>query len=410
MDYIKIGSKQHKRATSGILLGSTITFAIMYSPQPLISLYAKQYSISPDTAGLSISLTTISLAVSLFFVSVFAGTFNRKKIMTWSLILTSCLTIASSFTHSFNAFLVLRFLEGISVAGFPSIAMAYQNEEFSPSDIGRVMGYYVSGTAIGGFTGRIIIGALTDLTNWHTAFLIQGVLSLAGSLWFLAYLPESKNFTRRKFSSEQWVSGIKSTLFNKRLFSIYVTGFLLMGAYITILDYIGYPLTKAPYNLSQTVFGFLFTVNLFGIWSSIFFGKLADKHSRRNILLLAVLILAAGVLLTLAGNLYVKIAGVSLVALGFMAGHSVASGWAGFMASRDNKGQASSFYLLFYYTGSSLLGWLGGIFLNYSGWKGLVFYVTVILAFAALVSFQPWKSTARERARLSSDSVRGRTV
>ncbi|MCY9525791.1 hypothetical protein M5W68_11820, partial [Paenibacillus larvae] len=46
-----------------------------------------------------------------------------------------------------------------SIAGFPSIAMAYLNEEFSPKAIG--MGVYVAGTALGGFLGRVIIGGLT---------------------------------------------------------------------------------------------------------------------------------------------------------------------------------------------------------------------------------------------------------
>lgn len=404
MKYIELGSKAHKRASAGVLIGSTITFAIMYSPQPLISLYSKQYHIPPETASLSISLTTIALAISMFFVSMFASAWKRKSFMSVSLVITSCLTILTSLVHSFNLFLVFRFFEGISIACFPSIAMAYLNEEFSPKDIGRVMGYYVAGTAVGGLTGRIIVGTLTDLTNWHMSFMIQGIVSLLGSLWFLIYLPVSNNFSKMKISAEQWGSNIKKTLFSRRLLSMYITGFLLMGAYITILDYIGYPLTKAPYNLSQTVFGFLFVVNLFGIWSSILFGKLADRYSRKHIIGLAITIFISGVLLTLDGHLFIKVIGVAAVAFGFMAGHSVASSWTGLLASKDHKGQASSFYLLFYYTGSSLFGWSGGMFLNSFGWNGLAFYVCILLIAAILVSCQPW-SIIFEKTLLSSDTI-----
>lgn len=390
MKYIELGSKEHRHASAGVLIGSTITFAIMYSPQPLISLYSKQYNIRPQTASLSISLTAISLALSLFFVSMLSNTFKRKKMMSISLAVTSCLTIIASFLPSFTLFLVLRFFEGISIACFPSIAMAYLNEEFSPSDIGRVIGYYVAGNAVGGLAGRIIIGVLTDLTNWHISFLIQGIISLLGSLWFALYLPESKNFNKAKFSAAQIKSGIKQTLFNKNLFAMYMTGFLLMGSYITILDYIGYPLTKPPYNLSQTVFGFLFVVNILGVWSSILFGKLADKYPRRIIIGLSIVIFAAGVLLTLCNSLVLKIAGTATVVFGFMAGHSVASSWIGLLAPKNQKGQASSFYLLFYYAGSSLFGWSGGIVLNKTGWNGLVLYVCVLLIAATLFSCKPW--------------------
>lgn len=389
MQYIEPGSKSQKRASAGVLIGSTITFAIMYSPQPLISLYSSKYHVTPATAGLSISLTTIALAVSLFFVSVFSGILKRKNVMSISLIITSCLSILSSFITDFNLFLLVRFLEGISIACFPSIAMAYLNEEFSPENIGRVMGYYVAGTATGGFTGRLIIGTLSDLTNWHISFLIQGIISLIGSLWFFFYLPESKNFVKTGISFGKWASSMKRTVLNKGLFSMYMTAFLLMGAYITILDYIGYPLTNPPYNLSQTFFGFLFAVNLFGVYSSILFGKLADRYSRRKILGLAILILISGVLLTLNSHLIIKITGVAAVAFGFMAGHSVASSFMGLLAPKDCKGQASALYLLFYYTGSSLLGWTGGIILKAFNWNGLVLYVILLLLFAIGIACRP---------------------
>lgn len=389
MQYIEPGSKSQKRASAGVLIGSTITFAIMYSPQPLISLYSEKYNITPATAGLSISFTTIALAVSLFFVSFLSGALNRKKIMSLSLIVTSCLSILSAFINDFQIFLLIRFLEGISIACFPSIAMAYLNEEFSPGNIGKVMGYYVAGTATGGFTGRLIIGTLSDLTGWHTAFLIQGILSLLGSLWFFIYLPESENFIKSKITFHKWISSMKRTILNKNLFSMYLTAFLLMGAYITILNYIGYPLTKPPYNLSQTFFGFLFVVNLFGVYSSILFGKLADRYSRRKILGLAVMIIIAGVLFTLNHHLAIKIIGVAAVAFGFMAGHSVASSFMGLLAPTDCKGQASSIYLLFYYAGSSLLGWIGGFILTNFQWSGLVFYVILLLLLAFCIACRP---------------------
>jgi YNFM family putative membrane transporter len=85
-----------------------------------------------------------------------------------------------------------------------------------------------------------------------------------------------------------------------------------------------------------------------------------------------------------------KILGVTLVAFGFFAGHSVASGWTGFIASKNQKGQASSYYLLFYYLGSSLLGWAGGIFLRPFGWNGIAFYVCILLIAAFLVSVRPF--------------------
>ncbi|GMX65476.1 MFS transporter [Paenibacillus elgii] len=386
MNYLELGSPAHRKASVSMLLGSIVTFAILYSPQPLIRLFSQQYQVSPATASASISLTTIALGMSLLFFTVVSNIWGRKGIMSLSLLLTSIFAIASAFIHDFQAFLVFRFLEGISIAGFPSIAMTYLNEEFSPRAIGRVIGVYVAGTAIGGFIGRIIIGGLTDLFNWQFAMLMMGIVSLLLSLWFWFYLPASGNFTPSKTSVRQWLAGMRASLADKNLLSMFITGFLLMGGYISVLNYIGYPLTQAPYHVSQTIFGFLFVVNLVGTWSSIWFGKLADRYSRRRVIGLAIAIFILGALMTLSSLLAVKVLGVAVVAFGFFAGHSVASGWVGILAVKDFKAHASSFYLLFYYAGSSLVGWSGGFFLNRFGWDGLVYYTCALLAVSILVS------------------------
>jgi len=386
MNTIELGSSEHRRTSISMLLGSIVTFAVLYSPQSLISLFSKQYHISPATAGASVSLATIGLAIGLIIVSTISDRVDRKLLMSLSLLTTSVLAILSAFTHQFTLFLVIRFLIGLSVAGFPSIAMAFLNEEFHPKAIGRVIGIYVAGTSIGGLVGRVVIGVLTDLFNWQIALLILGVLSLLFSLYFWYNLPSSRNFTPRRTSLLQWERGLKHNISQRNLLGLFLTAFLLMGVYIMILNYIGYPLTSKPYNLSQTVFGFLFVVNLLGTCSSVWFGKLADRYSRQHVIALAIGILMIGVLLTLSPVLFLKIAGVAIVAFGFFASHSVASGWVGIAAGRESKAQASSLYLLFYYGGSSLIGWSGGLFLHQFGWNGMIAYASVLLVLAALVS------------------------
>lgn len=388
MPYIELGSTAYSRAMIGMLLGSIVTFAIMYSPQPLMSVFSEEYHISPSTASFTISLTTLALAVCLLFVSQFANAWGRKKVMSLSLVCTSLLAIASSFCPNFYLFLFLRFIEGISVAGFPSVAIAYLNEEISPLSIGKVIGIYVAGTAIGGFMGRVVIGGLTDLFSWHIAFFILGLISLAFSLWFWLYLPESRNFKQTSFSFKSWQAQAKACLTNQNLRYVYAIGFVVMGIYIALLNYVGYLLTKEPYNLSQTIFGFLFAVNLIGTWSSILFGKLADHHSRVHVTCLAITLLIAGALLTLHPALLIKIIGITVFVFGFFASHSVASSWVGLLAAKEIKAQASSLYLLFYYGGSSLIGWSGGIFLADFGWNGLISYICTLALLLGFVLIQ----------------------
>jgi YNFM family putative membrane transporter len=388
MNYIEIGSAAHRRASASMLLGSIVTFAVLYSPQPLIPLLMREYDLSPAAAGASVSVSTIALGVSLLVVTIVSAKWGRKATMSLSLVLTSLFAVASSFAHPYPLFLLFRLLEGISIAGFPPIAMAYLNEEFAPQAVGGVMGYYVAGTAIGGFAGRAIIGSLTDLFDWRIAMLALGVVSLLLSVWFWTALPAPRHSPPRSRVWRQWAAGTAATLRSPDLLYLFLTAFLLMGGYIAVLNYFGYPLTQAPYHVSQTAVGFLFVVNLIGTWSSIWFGKLADRYPRRLVIALGMAIFIVGAALTLSGYLLVKIAGIAAVAFGFFAGHSVASGWVGRIAGQGTKANASSFYLMFYYAGSSLVGWLGGLALERFGWTGLVAFICALLLLSVIFSMQ----------------------
>ena len=65
---------------------------------------------------------------------------------------------------------------------------------------------------------------------------------------------------------------------------LFLEAFLLMGAFVTMFNYIGYRLLADPYDLSQAVVGLLSLVYLSGIYSSAKIGSLADRLGRRRVL------------------------------------------------------------------------------------------------------------------------------
>lgn len=379
MIYIEKKDKAYGRVLISMLLGSIVTFAVLYAPQPLMNVFSKQYGVSPSTASASISFPTLALAISLLYIPLLSRRIGRKRIMVISLFVTSVLAMVSAFSYNFEIFLFIRLLEGISVSGFPAIAIAYLNEEISPTSIGGTMGAYVAGTAVGGFVGRVAIGPLTDLFSWQIAFFVLGFICFLFSLYFWFYLPRPQNFKPEKMLFSTYLKALGASFKNRKLFLLYSMGFLVMGSYIMLFNYIGYPLTEAPYHLSQTVLGFLFVVNLIGTWSSTMFGRLADRHSRQKLMGLSCLIFVVGALITLVPNLWIKILGIAVFAFGFFAGHTTASGWVGVAAPANRKATASSLYLLFYYTGSSVIGWAGGFIWTGLHWGGLVLTICLFM-------------------------------
>ena len=74
--------------------------------------------------------------------------------------------------------------------------------------------------------------------------------------------------------------------------------------------------------------------------------------------------------------------GLVVATVGFFGAHAIATGWAG-RGATVGKAQASSLYNLFYYAGSSIIGWFGGIALAHAGWTGVALTVLILAGVAA---------------------------
>ena len=161
-------------------------------------------------------------------------------------------------------------------------------------------------------------------------------------------------------------------------------GFLLMGSFVTLFNYIGYRLMLSPWHLSQALVGLLSVAYLTGTWSSPKAGAMTARYGRGPVMLFFTSVMLVGLLLTLFSSLWLIFAGMLLFSAGFFAAHSVASSWIGPRARRA-KGQASSLYLFSYYLGSSIAGTLGGVFWHSYGWNGVGGFIALMLCAALLV-------------------------
>ncbi|MET4561009.1 YNFM family putative membrane transporter [Lysinibacillus parviboronicapiens] len=386
MDYIQKGTKAFNKANWALFLAGFITFANLYVSQPLLPTFAEEFHVSPAVASLSLSVTTFALSISMIIVGSLSEAWGRKSLMTISIFAASILTLALAFSPNFETILVLRVIQGVVFAGLPAIAMAYLGEEMDPRSLGVAMGLYISGNSVGGLSGRVIIGTLTDLYNWQVGMIVLGMLSLIISVLFVWMLPNSRHFSPRPLQIKALTTSLIQHVKDPSMLCLFGISFVLMGSFVTLYNYIGFKLMAPPYSLSATIVGWIFVIYLVGTFSSAWFGSLADKYGRQKMLLLSIAIMFAGALMTLSGLLSLKIIGITVFTFGFFAAHSIASGWVSRRATHD-KAQASSLYLFFYYFGSSVGGTAGGIFWMHDGWGGVIAMITVFLVVACLLSF-----------------------
>jgi YNFM family putative membrane transporter len=365
---IEKGTPLFMRTVLALFAGGFATFALLYCVQPMMPILSREFSINAAQSSLILSIATGTLAIGLLITGPISDAVGRKPVMVFALFAAALCTLASALMPTWDGILLMRALTGLSLSGLAAVAMTYLSEEIHPRHIGLAMGLYIAGNAIGGMSGRLIAGVLVDYVSWHTAMLVVGGLALVAATVFVRILPPSRNFRPRQLNPRSLVEGFTLHFRDAGLPWLFLEAFLLMGGFVTLFNYIGYRLLDAPYHMSQALVGLLSVVYLSGIYSSAKVGALADRHGRRKVFWMTIVLMAAGLLLTLLSPLPLILLGMVMFTFGFFGAHSVASSWIGRRATRA-KGQASSLYLFSYYAGSSVAGTLGGVAWHYGGWN-----------------------------------------
>ncbi|XRW94661.1 MFS transporter [Serratia sp. PAMC26656] len=384
LPYIERGTPQFMRVTLALFSAGLATFALLYCVQPILPVLSQDFGISPAESSLSLSASTGLLALGLMFTGPLSDAIGRKSVMVVALLLAAICTLICAFMTSWHGILLMRALIGLSLSGVAAVGMTYLSEEIHPSFVAFSMGLYISGNSIGGMSGRLVTGVLTDFFSWRVSLAVIGLFALAAACMFWRILPASTHFRASSLRPRTLLINFRLHWHDKGLPLLFAEGFLLMGSFVTMFNYIGYRLLSDPYYLSQAIVGLLSVVYLTGSYSSPKAGAMTSRFGRGPVLLTSILIMLIGILITALAPVAVIFIGMMLFTAGFFAAHSVASSWIGRRARRA-KGQASSLYLFCYYVGSSVAGTLGGVFWHSFGWSGVVAFISVMLLLALLV-------------------------
>lgn len=386
------GDRAYGRLLAGLFFAGVATFAQLYSPQAVLPQIAAEFQVVPSTAALAVSATTLALAVTVLPWSVVADRIGRVPAMTIGIVVATAFGLLAPLSADLTTLLVLRLLEGVGLGAVPAIALAYLSEEVDARHTAAAAGSYIAGTTIGGLSGRIIAGPLGDLGGWHVGVLVVAVVCAASAVLFLVLVPRAEGFVPQRRRTETphvprpLGRRLAANLRSPRQLALYAQGFLLMGAFVALYNYLGFHLTAAPFSLPTWAVSLLFTAYLAGTVTSPIAGGLAARHGRLPVLLVSGGVMTLGALLTLVPSLLVVLAGLLVFTAGFFATHAVASGWAPVDSPADARAQASSLYYLGYYGGSSLFGWMLGLLVVGGGWPAVVSAAAALVVLAAVLA------------------------
>src|SRR5699024_51962 len=227
-------------------------------------------------------------------------------------------------------------------------ALAYMSEEIHPTHFGFAATLYISCNSLGGMIGRFLMGFLAETYSWEMALFLLGAFGVITFLLVFFMLPKSRHFTG---STEPYMEDIKGFLIhfkNPLLLLMFGLGTILQVSFTGMWTFLPFHLLEAPYHLSLQNISYFYLAYSLGIVGAPIAGWLTRKFSLSSIRVFGVIVLAAGMFITLGSSLIAISVGLSLICLGFFVTHSIASTTVSQTATH-HKGSASSLYLVAYY-------------------------------------------------------------
>lgn len=363
-----------------VLLIGALAFVQVYSVQSILPVLMQEFHASAATVGSTVGATILAVALMSPFLGMISDAFGRKMFIVGSIIFIAIPTLALSFVHSISWLWWLRFVQGLAVPGITVVLLAYIGEEFSGNPRIRLMSFFVSGTVLGGFLGRFLMGYLTEFIGWRHAFMIMGIISLLGGLLVWRNLPASK-----QFEAKPQVSTALKTLWhhlhNRYVLAACALGFCVLFSLVGCFTYINLYLDQPPYNLSSSQLANIFAVYLIGMIITPLSARLIIKFGTNLTVLIAMSLSIFGVLLTLLHPLWMIVLALAVMSSGIFITQSSTITYISANVT-EGRSLASGLYYMCYYAG----GFTGSLLCGHAFESGGWFMTAVTLISAQLLA------------------------
>jgi YNFM family putative membrane transporter len=380
-------------AAVAVTLCGVCAFLQLYCTQPLLPLFARLFHASKTGVSLTVSAATLGVALSAPIFGALTERLPRKRVIVASLFGIALPTLLAATSTSLPQLIFWRFLQGITVPGVVAVLVTYIGEEWPPDRIALIMSFYVSGTALGGFIGRVGTGILTDRYGWRTAFLALGVASLAGAAAVAFGLPAGRQRTGSpgQTARHSFLSQVASLFSTRRLVATFAVGFNVLFSLVGVFTWITFHLSAPPFSLSTTALSSLFFVYLVGLVVTPAAGYLITRAGLRAGIAGAILCSMTGVLLTLAPSLAVVILGLALVSSGVFIAQTASQSHLRVAAPPGLRVTAAGLYMTCYYLGGTAAGVVPGAFWALGKWPACAVFIIAMQGVALAVVLVFWR-------------------
>ncbi|MEV9503624.1 MFS transporter [Bacillus safensis] len=228
-----------------LALAAFLIGTIEYIITGIIQMVADDLQVTTSAAGLLVTSLALSAAIGAPIVIALTINIDRRKILSWMLIIFTLSNIVTSVSHSFEMVLMTRVLQGISGGTAIVVAMAVATRLVEREKRGTAIGIILMGLSSSLVLGVPIGTFLSSMMGWKALFAAIGLITLIPLIVVYRRIPSMKE-------QEPVTLGMQlSILKDKRILLAVAVTLFYVGGYSTLFTYLT-PFLQESANLSIT--------------------------------------------------------------------------------------------------------------------------------------------------------------
>lgn len=379
------GSGKQPAHWSGVFAMTLCVFALIASefmPVSLLTPMAQTLRVTEGMAGQGIAISGAFAVVTSLFISVLAGTLNRKTLL---LGLTCIMAISGAviaLAPNYLTYMAGRALIGIVVGGFWSMSAATAMRLVPVHRVPLALAIFNSGNALATVVAAPLGSWLGSVVGWRGAFFCLVPVAIIAFVWQLLSLP-SMPVTRQAAASRNVFM-----LFRRRVVTLGMlgVGLFFMGQF-TLFTYIRPFLETVTRVDAATVTLVLLVIGVAGFIGTTLIGRLLKRGFYPTLMAIPVLMAITALALIAFGS-QVAIVTVLLGLWGLISTAAPVGWWAWVPRTFPQNAEAGGGLMVAMVQLSIALGsTVGGLLFDHHGYQSTFLASAAMLIIATVLIF-----------------------
>ena len=247
---------------------------------------ASDFKTTITAVTLGITLTLAMRPVGAFLFGRFADRYGRRPALMASILLYSAMELATAFSPSLEAFIVLRALYGVAMGGEWGIGASLAFETVPIRSRGLVSGILQAGYPCGYLLAAVVFGLLFRHVGWRGMFVVGAAPALL-VFYIFSKVPESPAWAAGR--AQPVKRSLREGLSGHWLLALYAIALMTAFNFYSHGTQDLYPtLLGVQRGFSTTTISEIAVVyNIGAILGGMFFGALSSRLGRRRAIALA---------------------------------------------------------------------------------------------------------------------------